>query len=186
MTQANEIEEPLVAMITEINILDGLGGWWIDSRATRHVCHDKAWFKTYSIFEDKKKILLGDSHTTDVLGIGKVPLQFTLGRELVLKDVLHAPKISKNLVSGFLLNKAGFKQVLEVNQFVLSKKGMFVGKGYACDGMFKLNVEMNENNNSSAYIVSCVNVWHGRLCHINSKYNFLNLKMNLKNVKYVV
>ena len=47
---------------------------------------------------------------------------------------------------------------------------MFVGKGYACDGMFKLNVEMNENNNSSAYIVSSLNVWHGRLFHINSKY----------------
>ncbi len=63
-------------------------------------------------------------------------------------------KLEKNLVSGFLLNKTGFKQVLEVDQFVLSKKGMFVGKGYTCDDMFKLNVEMNENNNSSAYIVS--------------------------------
>ena len=31
MAQANVIEEPLVAMITEINILEGLGGWWIDS-----------------------------------------------------------------------------------------------------------------------------------------------------------
>uniref|UniRef100_A0A2N9F5D9 Retrovirus-related Pol polyprotein from transposon TNT 1-94-like beta-barrel domain-containing protein n=1 Tax=Fagus sylvatica TaxID=28930 RepID=A0A2N9F5D9_FAGSY len=71
MAQANVTEEPLVAMITEINILDGLGGWWIDSGATRHVCHDKAWFKTYSIFEDKKKIMLGDSHTTDVLGTGE-------------------------------------------------------------------------------------------------------------------
>ena len=28
---------------------------------------------------------------------------------------------------------------------------------------------MNENS-SFAYIVSCVNVWHGRLCHINNKY----------------
>uniref|UniRef100_A0A2N9IMA6 Uncharacterized protein n=1 Tax=Fagus sylvatica TaxID=28930 RepID=A0A2N9IMA6_FAGSY len=42
MAQANVTEEPLVAMITEINILDGLGGWWIDSGATRHVCHDKS------------------------------------------------------------------------------------------------------------------------------------------------
>ena len=68
-----------------------------------------------------------------------------------------------------MLNKVGFKQVFEANQYVLSKKGIFVGNGYACDGMFKLNVEMNENS-SSAYIVSCVNVWHGRLCHINNKY----------------
>ena len=27
MTQVNVIEEPLVAMVTEINILEGLGGW---------------------------------------------------------------------------------------------------------------------------------------------------------------
>ena len=93
-----------------------------------------------------------------LLGTRVVLLKFTSGRELVLKHVLHALEIRKNLVSGFLLNKVGFKQVLEADQFVLSKKGMFVGKGYACDGMFKLNVEMNENNNSFAYIVSCVNV----------------------------
>lgn len=59
--------------------------------------------------------------------------------------------------------------MFEADQYVLSKKGMFVGKGYACDDMFKLNVEMNANS-SFACIVSCVNVWHGRLCHINNKY----------------
>ena len=51
-----EIEEPLVAMVIEINILEGLGGWWIDSGATRHVCYDKTWFKTYTILDEKKKI----------------------------------------------------------------------------------------------------------------------------------
>ena len=112
--------------------------------------------------------MLGDSHTIEVVGIGKVFLKFTSGREVTLKDVFHVPDIIKNLVSSFLLNKAGFKQVFKVDQYVLSKKGMFVGKGYACDDMFKLNVETNENS-SSTYIVSYVNVWHGRLCHINNK-----------------
>eukprot|EP00268_Persea_americana_P057276 TRINITY_DN6850_c0_g1_i12.p3 TRINITY_DN6850_c0_g1~~TRINITY_DN6850_c0_g1_i12.p3 ORF type:complete len:107 (-),score=19.37 TRINITY_DN6850_c0_g1_i12:754-1074(-) len=72
----------------------------------------------------------------------------------------------KNLVSGFLLNKAGFKQVIESDQFVITKKGIFVGKGYASDGMFKLNV-INNNASSSAYIVASVYDWHGRLGHIN-------------------
>ena len=32
---------------------------------------------------------------------------------------------------------------MEFDQYVISKKGLFVGKGYACDGMFKLNIENN-------------------------------------------
>ena len=106
--------------------------------------------------------MLGDSHTIEVVGIGEVLLKFTSGREVTLKDVFHVLDIRKNLVSSFLFNKAGFKQVFKVDQYALPKMGMFVAKGYSCDGMFKLNIEMNENS-SSTYIVSCVNVWHGRL-----------------------
>ena len=49
-------------------------------------------------------------------------------------------EIGKNLVSGSLLNNHGFMLVFESNKFVLSKSGMYVGKGYMSDGMWKLNV----------------------------------------------
>ena len=65
--------------------------------------------------DEKKKIMLGDSRTIEVVGIGEVLLKFTSGREVTLKDVFHVPNIRKNLVSGFLLNKAGFKQVFEAD-----------------------------------------------------------------------
>ena len=71
-------------------------------QATRHVCYDKTWFKTYTILDEIKKIILGDSHTIEVVGIGDVLLKFTSGREVTLKDVFHVPDIRKNLVSGFL------------------------------------------------------------------------------------
>ena len=45
-----------------------------------------------------------------------------------------------------------------------------MGKSYACDGMFKLNVEINKASTSSVYMLSCLNFWHARLCHINSRY----------------
>ena len=73
-------------------------------------------------------------------------------------------------MSSFLLNKAGFKQTMESDNYVITKKGLFVGKGYACDGMFKLNVENNKASTSSIYMLSSINFWHAPLCHINSRY----------------
>ena len=102
--------------------------------------------------------MLGDSNKTNS------------GRVLTLKDVLYTPFVRKNLMSSFLLNKVGFKQIMESDNYVITKNGLFVGKGYACDGMFKLKVENNKASTSSIYMLSSINFWHARLCHINSRY----------------
>ena len=94
-------------------------------------------------------------------------LKFTSGKTLILKDVMHTPKIRKNLVYGFLLNKAEFEQVIGADMYSITKNGVFVGKGYATDDMFKLNI-MNKIS-SSAYILCDFNIWHARLCHVNKQ-----------------
>ena len=69
-----------------------------------------------------------------------------------------------------LLNKAGFKQTMESDNYVITRKILFVSKGYACDRMFKLNVENNKTSTNLVYMLSSINFWHARLCHINSRY----------------
>jgi len=160
-------EQPYTAMITEINMVGGSDGWWMDTGASRHVCFDRAMFKTYTTTYEQK-VLLGNSYTTEVAGIGDVELKFTSGKTLVLKEVMHTPKIRKNLVSGFLLNKDGFEQIIGADMYTITKNGIFIGKGYATDDMFKLNIDMNKIS-SSAYMFCDFNIWHARICHVNKR-----------------
>ncbi|GJY33693.1 putative polyprotein, partial [Tanacetum coccineum] len=161
-------EFSLETMISEINLIGGSEGWWVDCGATIHVFYDRSMFKTYTVTFEDKKVLLGDHHTTNVAGIGNVELKFTSGKTMILKDVMHTPEMRKNLVSGYLLNKAGFVQTIGADLFTLTKNGMFVGKGYATDGVFKLNVEVDKVN-VSAYMSCTFNIWHARLCHVNKR-----------------
>ena len=59
---------------------------------------------------------------------------------------------------------------MESNNYVITKNRLFVGKGYTCDGMFKLNVENIKASTNSVYMLSSINFWHAHLCHINSRY----------------
>ena len=89
-------------------------------------------------------------------------------------------------MSGSLLSKKGFKWVFVSDNFILTKNGMYVGKGYMSNGLFKMNVmtvvhhikNINNKNTSSGYMLESSNVWHGRLGHVN--YDPLRRLINME------
>ena len=127
----------LSAVVSEVNLIgSNPKEWWIDTGATRHVCSDKNMFASFDPIGEK--LFMGNSATSDIRGQGKVILKMTSGKSLTLNNVLYVPEIRKNLVSGSLLNKHGFRMVFESDKVILSKSGMFVGKGYVCNGCLNL------------------------------------------------
>jgi len=174
-------DDQLIVVLSEINIIENDMAWWIDSGVSRHVCNNKRFFKTMKAVDEDTVLYMGNSTTIPVKGIGNVELKFTSRKIVTLTNVFYVPEVRKNLVSGSLLNKFGFRLVFEADKFVLSKGGMFMGKGYACEGMFKLNVLAISNKNVvSAYIVeSSLFLWHHRLGHINFRklYDMVNLEL---------
>ena len=102
----------------------------------------------------------------EVLGKGSMEINFTSGQNLTLLNIFHVLEIWKNLVFASLLSKKGFKIVIEFDNVIVSKNGIFVGKGYNCDGMFKLSI--NAINNVFAYMIEFDYIlWHARLGHLD-------------------
>ena len=179
----HEFDDNLVVVVTETNMVSNVKGWWIDTGATRHICGDKNLFSEYKHMDDGEKLYMGNSSASNVEGKGNVLLKFTSRKVVTLTDVSHVPKIRKNLVSGPILSKKGFKLVFEHDSFILTKAGMYVGKGYLTEGLFKLNVlvtnTMNNNKNTSIYIVDSFVLWHARLGHVNNRSIYRMVNLNL-------
>ena len=188
VTEVDDVSDMnLLAVVSEVNFIgSNTKEWWVDTGATRHVCSDKKMFSSYQTIDNGEQLFMGNSFSSKVEGQGKVVLKMTSGKELTLNDVLHVPEIQKNLVSGSLLSKKGFKLVFVSDNFILTKNGMYVGKGYMSNGLFKMNVmtvvppikNINKNSTSSAYMLESSNVWHGRLGHVN--YDTLRRLINME------
>ncbi|GJR25430.1 retrovirus-related pol polyprotein from transposon TNT 1-94 [Tanacetum coccineum] len=115
------------AMISEVNLVGtNNSGLWIDTGVTRHVCADKSMFHSFRAVDNGQKLFMGNSATADIKGEGDVILKMTSEKELKLTNVLYVPEIRKNLVSGWLLNKFGFRFVFESDKFVLSKNQIYL------------------------------------------------------------
>ena len=188
VTEVDDVSDMnLSVVVSEVNFIgSNTKEWWVDTGATRHVCSDKKMFSSYQTIDNGEQLFMGNSSSSKVEGQGKVVLKMTSGKELTLNDVLHVPEIQKNLKSGSLLSKKGFKLVFVSDNFILTKNGMYVGKGYMSNGLFKMNVmivvspikNINKKNTSSAYMLESSNAWHDRLRHVN--YDTLRRLINME------
>ena len=69
--------------------------WIIDSGAIDHMTCSSHNFSTYSPCPSNKKITIADGSSITVVGQGDI----FLGPSLILKNVLHVPKLTTNLIS---------------------------------------------------------------------------------------
>jgi hypothetical protein len=89
----------LAAVISEINVMEDDGAWWIDSGATRHVCINRSMFKNFQPAEGNV-MYKGNASIAAVKGKSTVQLKFTSEKILTLNDIHYVPEVRKNVVSG--------------------------------------------------------------------------------------
>ncbi|KAL0373332.1 UNVERIFIED_CONTAM: Retrovirus-related Pol polyprotein from transposon TNT 1-94 [Sesamum radiatum] len=98
-----------------------LGG--LTRGATTHARKDRGWFKVFQPVDDGSVLHMGNESSAPIVGVGSVVLEFTSGKTINLSNVMYARRLHKNLVSGSVLNKCGYRQVFESDKYILSKSG---------------------------------------------------------------
>ncbi|GJT60246.1 pol polyprotein [Tanacetum coccineum] len=175
--QANHVEYPkefvrVIESFLTTNVVD----WWFDTGAINHICNSIRMFVSYQKVNEPEPMFMGNRTASNIEGKGKIILKLTSEKDLVLSNVLHVPNITKNIISGPILSNKGFKLVFESDNFVVTKGGVYVGKGYLDEGLFKLSVVTDDNviNNNNAgtsiasmFVIDPSFLWHSRLGHVN-------------------
>jgi transposase InsO family protein len=141
--------------------------WWVDTGANIYVCADISLFSVYQAGR-AGSLLMGNGARAAVRCVGSVDLKLTSRKTVQLKNMHHVPSIKKNLISGSLLCRDGYKLVFESNKCVVSKYDTFVGKDYESERLFRLSL-VDTCFKSTNHVASNVetNIWHSRLCLVN-------------------
>jgi hypothetical protein len=139
----------------------------MDSGANIHICANVSLFASYQVGRTGA-LLMENGSRAHILGAGMVNLKFTSGKTVLLKNVQHVPSIKKNLVSGSMMCRDGYKIVLESNKCVVSRHDTFIDKGYDYRGLFHLSLlDVCNKVVNIANISDESDLWHSRLCHVN-------------------
>ena len=144
--------------------------WVYNNGASRHFFANKELMQDFKNIAYGECIYIGNSITNRVMAKEKIVLKLTSDKLLSLSNVLFMSSLHKNLDFGILLNNARLKTVVRDVKVIISHKGVFVGKGHLNGSLFVLSLASTTligNNNTSAYITESVDLWHGRLDHVD-------------------
>lgn len=121
--KTNDKPKELILTISEALIAEGEEQWCVDSGATRHVCKDKSFFININEkAQGEHRLYMGNNTYIDVLGEGDCKLSCN-GTNVILKNVLYAPTIRRNLISVAMLEKKGFEVRFKTGVVTIGKEG---------------------------------------------------------------
>jgi len=121
---------------------------YVDFGASNHMTSHGEWFRDAKDLKTLGFVETNDDTTHPITQIGKVPLSMEDGQTKYLKDILHVPTITKNLVSVGQMVEQGLQVIFNPNGcFVedMKNQGKLITKGERNGRMFTLDVNMPDD-----------------------------------------
>lgn len=141
------IEEVVYAegLVAEANVAVSETDWILDSGASDHMSYDRQSFHNYVSLNEPKEVRLGDSGMTLGVGRGDVRLLAIVDDEhvpIVLRDVLHVPKIRRKLISIGMATSNGSKgEITSTSILLRNSDGRVILVGEKQGNLYRAVVE---------------------------------------------
>ncbi|KAK1414877.1 hypothetical protein QVD17_30638 [Tagetes erecta] len=160
----------------DLNVISS-NTWVLDTGCGTHICNLLQGFKRSRDFKQGDvSLFMGNGVKVKVEARGDYILKLPSGLEVILKNVLYAPSLTRNIISISQLRKYGYVLSFVENEIHVSLKDMFYFKAIPINGIYEL---VHENTyNSSLYQTTTKKLkldlsdsylWHCRLGHINKR-----------------
>ncbi|KAD6118913.1 hypothetical protein E3N88_10184 [Mikania micrantha] len=159
----------------ELNIISS-NTWVLDTGCGTHICNLLQGFKRSKHYSKGEiSLFMGNGAMVHVEAQGGYILKLPSGLEVILKNVLYAPSLTRNIISVSRLRQCGFNFKFVDNDIHVSLNHVFYFKAMPCNGIYKL-VHDNTTYHSSMYQATTKRLkldlsdsylWHCRLGHIN-------------------
>ena len=151
--------------------------WYPDSGATHHVTKDSSVYSSKQPYHGTKTVKMGNGSGLSIANIGSTSFSSpSTHKSLVLKNLLHVPLITKNLlsVSSFARDNNVLFTFTANRCYVVDQvtKNILL-QGTLKDGLYSFPMLHNHLPSSSIHNISftrntlTANVWHQRLGHCN-------------------
>lgn len=144
--------------------------WILDTGPTQHIAMNRSGFVEYRrVPAGSRGIFVANGDTVQVIGIGTYKLDLRGGRTLLLHDVLYAPDVRRNLLSGTALLKINYRFILEDLGVKIYYGKTYYGSGYLSDDFIVMDIMNSYDNNNSFSLLTTADdsiQWHARLSHI--------------------
>ena len=143
--------------------------WLIDSGATHHMTPCKEQLTDY--IAEKKCVKLGDGHTVDSNGHGKVKLLLSDSRKTVtLSHVLYVPCLTVNLFSVSDAMRHNLSVLFcSTGVIVRTMSGSVAATGQFRNNMYILNATSISEPSTHVASIDETELWHKRLGHPNDQ-----------------
>ena len=80
---------------------------------------------------------MGNKSVSQIVGIGGICIQTSMGCTLTLKDVRYIPDMCLNLISMHMLDKDGYNHSLSIGNWKHTEGLLVVARGRLCFLLFK-------------------------------------------------